>query len=664
MFSIDSITGDVTTMKTLDRDGGVTDYIFKVQVTDGGTGSHIKTSTVTVTVNGINDNAPYFLSTPYSVRSIQESNALAGSVVYQVSAADNDLGTTTTFAYSVSAVKYGSSLTSDWEFSTTTAGALTFKNKYDLDVAGTSALTILELIVTDGGSPVLTGTTSLTISIVADNEYTPTIQSQTASPITIDEDTPVGTSVAKFTGQDSDIGAEGTLSYSIGVTNTGVCSSNPFAIDSSGEVTIKTALDRETCAGYVIQVVITDSGVSPKSVSGSLTVTINDVNDNQPSCSPLYQTVHIQEPAAVNDVVRPTSRICIVFHFHLSLILLHKVDYDSATQYYDVDVEVTDSVHVQTVKVRVIVDHKNEFNPTFATNPTFSVNENDISNPDVTTYTASDADYSPDNIVSYALQFAIATDGNFFGIDTSSGKISLKAPLDYEATKKVYELTVVAIDGAGSKGTGTVTVSVLDVNDNAPTCPQYTYVKSVSENSSPQVIVNSLGCTDPDGTAIAYALSISSGTSFSIISTDKVNLDSNLDYEATSSYTLTVKVTDAGTPVLTSTVIIYVDVINVNDGGPTFSPTTQTVSLDENVAVGTSVADAVATDPDGTDPTFGDLRYSILSGDPNSLFYIDVSSGHVSTRNTLDFELHQSYTLIIQHRETLVNVDNLVAMLL
>ncbi|KAI8782077.1 protocadherin Fat 4 [Biomphalaria glabrata] len=665
MFSIDSITGDVTTMKTLDRDGGVTDYIFKVQVNDGGTGSHIKTSTVTVTVNGINDNAPYFLSTPYSVRSIQESNALAGSVVYQVSAADNDLGTTTTFAYSVSAVKSGSSLTSDWEFSTTTAGALTFKNKYDLDVAGTSALTILELIVTDGGSPVLTGTTSLTISIVADNEYTPTIQSQTASPITIDEDTPVGTSVAQFTGQDSDVGAEGTLSYSIGVTNTGVCSSNPFAIDSSGEVTIKTALDRETCAGYVIQVVITDSGVSPKSVSGSLTVTINNVNDNQPSCSPLYQTVHIQEPAAVNDVV--TTIACTdadgdnltysaltnsaTFTFTTNQMkLLKQVDYDSATQYYDVDVEVTDSVHVQTVKVRVIVDHKNEFDPTFATNPTFSVNENDISNPVVTTYTASDADYSPDNIVSYALQFAIATDENFFGIDTSSGKISLKAALDYEA-KRVYALTVVATDGAGSKGTGTVTVSVLDVNDNAPTCPQYTYVKSVSENSSPQVIVNSLGCTDPDGTAITYALSISSGTSFSIISTDKVNLDSDLDYEATSSYTLTVKVTDAGTPVLTSTVIIYVDVINVNDGAPTFSPTTQTVSLDENVAVGTSVADAVATDPDGTDPTFGDLRYSILSGDTNSQFYIDVSSGHVSTRKTLDFELHQSYTLIIQAKE-------------
>uniref|UniRef100_A0A2C9L0U1 Cadherin domain-containing protein n=1 Tax=Biomphalaria glabrata TaxID=6526 RepID=A0A2C9L0U1_BIOGL len=60
---------------------------------------------------------------------------------------------------------------------------------------------------------------------------------------------------------------------------------------------------------------------------------------------------------------------------------------------------------------------------------------------------------------------------------------------------------------------------------------------------------------------------------------------------------------------------------------------------------------AVATDPDGTDPTFGDLRYSILSGDTNSQFYIDVSSGHVSTRKTLDFELHQSYTLIIQAKE-------------
>ncbi|KAH9512466.1 hypothetical protein Btru_038483 [Bulinus truncatus] len=601
-FAVDSYTGDVTTMVLLDRDNGVDYYLFIVQVTDGGSGSHILTSTVTVSIDGYNDIAPVFASTPYSVVTKQETSAKAGSLVLAVSATDGDVGTTPTFTFTVKKVKVGSSTESDWTFTSTASGAdLSFQNDYDLDKAGTSALTILELIVSDGGSPALTGTTSLTISIIADNEFTPTIQSQTTSPISIPEDTPVGTSIAKFTGSDQDIGAEGVLAYSFSLTNSPVCPSNPFSIDSSGTITVSSELNFDTCHLYIIQVEIKDSGVSPMSVSGSLTVSITDVNNHQPTCTVLYKTVPLSETAVLNAQVTTIScsdadtgdtltytalTNADTFGFTGNkMTLLKAVDYDSTTQYYDVDVQVSDGINKQTVKVRVILDHENEHTPAFATNPTVSVTENDMSHPELLTYTATDIDYSPDNIVAYEIQ---SGNSSLFGIDVSSGKISLKSPLDYENVK-VYVLQIIAKDGGNLKGTGTVTVSVLDVNDNAPTCPQYTYVQTVPENQSPGVIVNNLGCTDSDGTTINYYLP--SGSPFSIPSgTNNVNLDATLDYESTSSYTLTVSVTDSGNPVLSSTILIYVDVVNVNDGGPTFPATVLSVPLDEDVAIGTSVA--------------------------------------------------------------------------
>lgn len=60
------------------------------------------------------------------------------------------------------------------------------------------------------------------------------------------------------------------------------------------------------------------------------------------------------------------------------------------------------------------------------------------------------------------------------------------------------------------------------------------------------------------------------------------------------------------------------------------------------------VAGVTAVDPDGADPVFGDLQYSIINGDIKNQFAIDVSSGHISLRRILDFESIPSYNLLIQ----------------
>jgi len=120
-----------------------------------------------------------------------------------------------------------------------------------------------------------------------------------------------------------------------------------------------------------------------------------------------------------------------------------------------------------------------------------------------------------------------------------------------------------------------------------------------------------------------------------------------VDYETAASHTLTVIVSDAGTPTLSTTVVVNVIVQNVNDGPPAFSGTFD-VSKAENVAIGTSVADVSAMDPDGAVSVLGNPQHSIISGDPSGRFNIDSSTGRVTTRAVLDAESTAKYTMVIK----------------
>ena len=98
----------------------------------------------------------------------------------------------------------------------------------------------------------------------------------------------------------------------------------------------------------------------------------------------------------------------------------------------------------------------------------------------ITTITANDVDTHP------AITYNFATDGNpdnMFSIDKFSGKITLAAPLDHEA-KTEYMLQVEASDTA-HVATTSITVQVVDENDNSPVFTQQAYQVALKELSRP-----------------------------------------------------------------------------------------------------------------------------------------------------------------------------------
>ncbi len=115
-----------------------------------------------------------------------------------------------------------------------------------------------------------------------------------------------------------------------------------------------------------------------------------------------------------------------------------------------------------------------------------------------------------------------------------------------------------------------------------------------------------------------------------------MTLVGSLDYETTTSYTLTITASD-GTNSVSETITFNIDDINES---PTLASTLASASIDETAAAGTAIASSSASDPESNAITF------TLSGDGSELFAID-EEGNVTLVGSLDYETTTSYTLTI-----------------
>lgn len=110
---------------------------------------------------------------------------------------------------------------------------------------------------------------------------------------------------------------------------------------------------------------------------------------------------------------------------------------------------------------------------------------------------------------------------------------------------------------------------------------------------------------------------------------------------ALTTFSLTIKVTDNGTPVLASTAGVT---INDTNSPPVVAP--QTFAVNENMSNGTLVGTVVATDPN----TSQTKTFSIVSGNVNSTFSINATTGAIVVTNVaaLNFEATPTYSIVIK----------------
>ena len=198
-----------------------------------------------------------------------------------------------------------------------------------------------------------------------------------------------------------------------------------------------------------------------------------------------------------------------------------------------------------------------------------------------------------------------------------------------------------------------IVIDIADTNDHDPEFGRTLYTASLEENNSPGDEVIMITASDLDigmNGALRYSISTSpTGAVFDVDShTGQVSVHSRLDYEEFTSIQLTLTARDLGDTSRSSTTLLIVSVIDVDDAVPEFYQESYTFYVPEEQPSGYIVGNVTAHDPDTisrstTRPSF---MYSLdPRHNPGSLFSIRPYTGELYTARVLDREVQASYEL-------------------
>ena len=660
-FAIDPSSGEITvqTSSELDYDNGATSYTLILTVSDGTNTSSAET--VIINVKDLNDNTPVI--TASQSFNIDENSANATSVGTVV-ATDADATTTTYQDWTIASGDTNNAFAID-----PSSGEITVQTSSALDYDNGATSYTLILTVSDGTNTSSAETVTINVNDLNDN--TPVI---TASQnFDINENSANGTSVGTVVATDADATTTTYQDWTItsGDTN------NAFAIDpSSGEITVQTSseLDYDNGATSYTLILTVSDGTNTSSAE-TVTINVNDINDNTPVIT-ASQSFNIDENSAnatsVGTVAASDADTTTTYQDwkitggntdnafaidpssgEITVADANQLDYETEPTSYNLSITVSDGVNTSSAEnVTINVNDINDNTPVITASQNFDINENSANGTSVGTVVATDADATTTTYQDWTI--TSGDTNNAFAIDPSSGEISVQtsSELDYDNGATSYTLILTVSDGTNTSSAETVTINVNDLNDNTPVIIA-SQSFNIDENSANATSVGTVVATDADATTTTYQdWTITSGDTNNAFAIDPssgeitVQTSSELDYDnGATSYTLILTVSDGTNTSSAETVTINVN--DLNDNTPVITAS-QSFNIDENSANATSVGTVVATDADATTTTYQD--WTITSGDTNNAFAIDPSSGEITvqTSSELDYDNGAtSYTLIL-----------------
>ncbi|XP_048459396.1 protocadherin gamma-A11-like isoform X10 [Rhincodon typus] len=248
-----------------------------------------------------------------------------------------------------------------------------------------------------------------------------------------------------------------------------------------------------------------------------------------------------------------------------------------------------------------------------------------------------------------------------FSVDSKTGEIRVKGTLDYEKDN-AFEINMQALDQGTNPNPGYchILVNIMDVNDNAPEVTLTSLFSPIREDSKPGTVVALISVSDKDsGENGRVNCEIANNLSFRLDSSLKnyYRLLSHqlLDRENVSTYDISIRCSDSGSPPLTSRKTIRVEISDTNDNAPRFTQTLYTAQVMENNAIGTSIFAVTALDPDLNQNAR--LIYSILDSQVQNepvYTYLSINSknGVIYSQRTFDYEQLRNFQVQIQARDS------------
>ncbi|XP_075975917.1 cadherin 87A isoform X2 [Anticarsia gemmatalis] len=519
------------------------------------------------------------------------------------------------------------------------------------------------------GSPLISDLTStvatVTITIKDVNDEPPRFNRREYS-VDIPESLPIGTPLPNLdmVVTDTDVGLNSVFTLRLS-DELGAFIVEPSTATGSASVTLRlnSSLDYEdpNQRKFILEVIAEELHTSPRlSSKASVLISLLDVNDNAPQFSDEPYSARVAEAAPAGTrvtTVRATDRDTnrfgtegIVYELSGNGAELFRVDnrsgvitvapcetpgqppcldYETRKDYF-LQYKATDDDgqgQMTVVSLQISLTDSNDNPPVFVTSVyKASIDEDAVKFEPELQVQARDIDASSD--IRYSI---IEPATHPFWIDPSNGKISVRPDTGGVTPPKDSNkiiLTVLATDGVHN-ATCHVEIAVRDVNNHAPVFDTDKYDADISEDAPIGTEVAAVRATDLDSgvnSEIKYSIQKGALDAFSVDrDTGVLAVRSKLDYDKRNTYRIQIVATDAGIPSLTGTTELTVHVINVNDKPPSFTPSTQRADVSADAAVGTALAQLLATDPDVT--AADSLRYDMA---PRVVKAVDINGKEVT----------------------------------
>ncbi|KAK1800271.1 hypothetical protein P4O66_000307 [Electrophorus voltai] len=271
---------EIVLQKPLDREQHPR-LALTVTAVDGGNPQRSGNMNIEVTVLDANDNAPIFNQTVY--KGIIAENSPKGTYITTVNASDADSETYGLVSYSLANVK--SNIGAIFKLNEKT-GVVTLNSMIDYEKTKKIEF---DIEAKDQGG--LGDSAKIIVDVTDVNDNEPAISVMSFSS-TVNEDSPLDTTIAIFSVKDIDAGDNGHVTCTINPRTT-------FKLQSSlrNYYTIVTDeyLDRESVAEYNITITATDSGSPALASKTTLNLKLSDVNDNPPRFLQSVYTTNVIE---------------------------------------------------------------------------------------------------------------------------------------------------------------------------------------------------------------------------------------------------------------------------------------------------------------------------------------------------------------------------------
>ncbi|XP_021439426.1 protocadherin beta-16 isoform X2 [Oncorhynchus mykiss] len=529
---------------------------------------------------------------------------------------------------------------------------------------------------------------NIELEIMDINDNAPQFRRDTIH-LDISESTPLGERFSLSNAVDPDIGANSVKTYHLS-------ESHHFGIEIQtgrdgskfADLILKKALDREKQAFQNLILTAVDSGVPTRSGTASIIVHVLDTNDNAPYFEKESFRINVPENSPIGNLVVKLnatdldegSNAEVIYSYSLytsektqgtfklnpgsgEITVKEMINYEDF-RIYDMEVIATDkgtnSLSGQC-KITILVTDMNDNHPEISIKSFQSPIKEDIAvDTVIAVVSVSDKDSGENGIVDIhiadELPFALRENSdNYYELVVSE-------PLDREKVPE-YDITFTVTDRGSPplSDNETMTLELLDVNDNVPQFPKSFYTIPVMENNAPGALLSSLTAFDPDLHENQYLV-------YFIIEKEIVNTSMSMlfsinpengnlyalktfDYEIEKEFLFHIEARDSGVPPLRSNVTVHIIIVDQNDNTPVIvSPWRVHGSVVEekiprSTDKGSLVSKVIAIDTDSVQNSR--ITYQFLQVTDATLFSLDQYNGDIRTMRMFSYRDPRHQRLVV-----------------